>query len=761
MMVGREVEVYSDWTDHSPDERRFRSGSGYLLGGRLVVSAAHVVCPGGHASLRVAVQVRVGTGPRLLAATVVWRHPDLEVDVALLEVIDSAWPTPVWRHPVRWGRLVTTRARQRCEATGFPKVTATPSYRDSHTADGLVNPKTLVKASRYAMEVINPPAVPDPDGSRWAGMSGAGVLCNGLLTGIVVEDPAGFDSRRLVSIPVTACTSDPQFAELVAQHVGAVPIVESVELAGLAEPVPATDSPAGLLRADAAAAPFRARPELAGLIDWCHGPGWSSTRLVVGAGGQGKTRLARHLAGQVTGEGWATVVLGEHVGAADLTVLAEMAAPTLVIVDYAEGRTHQLVPLIQALDRAEAKVRLLLLARTAGAWRTERVNPAPQLAVLADDQIVVTLRPVEPTPAGREQAWRQAVVALAPRLAGLEGHQDIPWTALTATLSPPPLAGERYRTILAVQMHALAALLQAGDPAPVGGRDARDVLLDHESRYWTRVADRFGITLTPATRRCLVATATLWGAKTAVDAASLLAATLTGADPDTLHNVAQWLATLYQDGERYWSGMLPDPLAEYFLGTVLGPDGRCPTLITNTLRQASPAQLEHALTVLGRAHPEHPHLTPCISQTVLGADPASGAAAIAVAPRLEQPQPLLTALDQLIDTADIATLQEINDAFPRFSMLLGPATLKAAEALAALLRHATEADRNAYLPALAGSVNNLAIRLGEAGRYEQALLLAREAAAHYHDLARTNPDVFGSAAEHADRLVTALIENQL
>lgn len=231
---------------------------------------------------------------------------------------------------------------------------------------------------------------------------------------------------------------------------------------------------------------------------------------MVGAGGQGKTRLARHLAGQVTGEGWATVVLGEHVGAADLTVLAEMAAPTLVIVDYAEGRSHQLAPLIQALDRAEAKVRRLLLARTAGAWRTERVNPAPQLAVLADDQIVVNLRPVEPTPAGREQAWHQAVAALAPRLAGLDGHQHIPWTALSANLSPPRLAGERYRTILAVQMHALAALLQAGDPVCVGGRrDAREVLLDHESRYWTRVADRFGITLTPATRRCLVATATL------------------------------------------------------------------------------------------------------------------------------------------------------------------------------------------------------------------------------------------------------------
>ena len=58
-------------------------------------------------------------------------------------------------------------------------------------------------------------------------------------------------------------------------------------------------------------------------------------------------------------------------------------------------------------------------------------------------------------------------------------------------------------------------------------------------------------------------------------------------------------------------------------------------------------------------------------------------------------------------------------------------------------------------------MNNLANRLAAAGRYERALILAREATAHYHDLARTNPDVLGSAAEHTDRLVTALVENQL
>jgi hypothetical protein len=236
--MGREVEIYSDWTDHLPEKNRYRSGSGYLLGVRLAMTAAHVVCPTGQVLASVAVQVRAGAGPELLAAKVVWRHPDPEVDVALLEITDPGWPTPVWRHRVRWGRLVTTRTRQRCEATGFPRATATPFYRDSHTADGLINPKSLTKSARYAVEVTNPPDGPDPPGSRWAGMSGAGVLCDGLLVAVVVEDPAGFSSQRLVAVPIASVVTDPGFSRLVAAHCGRPPLLEPVEFVGLGEPVP-------------------------------------------------------------------------------------------------------------------------------------------------------------------------------------------------------------------------------------------------------------------------------------------------------------------------------------------------------------------------------------------------------------------------------------------------------------------------------------------------------------------------------------------
>ena len=66
--------------------------------------------------------------------------------------------------------------------------------------------------------------------------------------------------------------------------------------------------------------------------------------------------------------------------------------------------------------------------------------------------------------------------------------------------------------------------------------------------------------------------------------------------------------------------------------------------------------------------------------------------------------------------------------------------------------------RDAYLPALATSVNNLAIQLRDAGQREQAFVLEREASAHYHELAATNPEVFGPAAEQVDAVVAALGE---
>jgi hypothetical protein len=63
---------------------------------------------------------------------------------------------------------------------------------------------------------------------------------------------------------------------------------------------------------------------------------------------------------------------------------------------------------------------------------------------------------------------------------------------------------------------------------------------------------------------------------------------------------------------------------------------------------------------------------------------------------------------------------------------------------------------DAYLSDLAASVNNLAVRLGEAGRRVKGLAVAEEAAALYRELAGQNPDLFGPQLDDAETMVASL-----
>src|SRR5690349_19951120 len=74
-----------------------------------------------------------------------------------------------------------------------------------------------------------------------------------------------------------------------------------------------------------------------------------------------------------------------------------------------------------------------------------------------------------------------------------------------------------------------------------------------------------------------------------------------------------------------------------------------------------------------------------------------------------------------------------------------------------LYRNLARARAEALAPGLAGSLNNLAFRLSELGRRQEALSAAREATGHYRQLARARPEEFmpglaGSLNNFAARL---------
>lgn len=175
---------------------RVRLGSGYLVTGDTVLTAAHVVRDAESVLVRfVAVDGRTTEFP----VTPVWE--DSGVDVAVLKiaegVVRAVGPSTIEAPPMRFGRLT---GPVDCEALGFPRFkirrggdTASPErgsgpYRDSHHALGRTTPWSSLRQG--SLEITLPAApntATEPDHSPWEGMSGAALWSDGCIIGVVSE----------------------------------------------------------------------------------------------------------------------------------------------------------------------------------------------------------------------------------------------------------------------------------------------------------------------------------------------------------------------------------------------------------------------------------------------------------------------------------------------------------------------------------------------------------------------------------------------
>ncbi|WP_055468910.1 NACHT domain-containing protein [Streptomyces ardesiacus] len=196
-----------------------RSGSGYLIGDDVVLTAHHIVAG---VPLRGAVEVRQldpEGGTDWMAAEPVWLPeaaasgvpPDM--DGALLRITAPNWRPPA-TSAVRFGRVVG-KHRLPCVGLGFPDAVTRPGrVRDTMPVRGHVDPLHGMK-SRMTTVQVDEGIVPSRSG--WRGSSGTGLLCGPYLIAVVTAEKS-LAPGVLEAVPVSVLAELPGFEQTLYAH---------------------------------------------------------------------------------------------------------------------------------------------------------------------------------------------------------------------------------------------------------------------------------------------------------------------------------------------------------------------------------------------------------------------------------------------------------------------------------------------------------------------------------------------------------------
>ncbi|MFF5403706.1 trypsin-like peptidase domain-containing protein [Streptomyces misionensis] len=772
-------------------------GSGCLVAPGLVLTAAHIV-PDRQADGGIVVeQPHRAMGP--LPAEVVWRRYDAGVDgvdAALLALPEGTGELP----PVRWGELVTELPGREADTVGFPRMQRTPEARYLEQATGRIHPGTGLPGRRYEILLDTAPvwSGDEPSGTTpWSGMSGAAVFHKELLIGVLRHDRRPGGGSRLTVTRTVDLLDDPGFRTAVHAATGVRTLPEPAELASLFTPLPPTfddRSPAMLLRADAECVPFHGRArEQEELVKWCEEDGPPVSALILaGAGGQGKSRLARWLVTRMTERGWVAGHLdrpgsmGEPT-VEDLSVLTSVRRELLLVVDYAEGRPRELRELLRLVHRrslSAPRVRLLLVARAPGAWNMDPMRADAQVRSTLSEAPVIELGHIPASEQDRRAAFRTAVehfgrrLDLMPALRPPADAHGARWIEVARCLPVPgTLDEERYGNPLDLQMAALTALLDRGTGHMTGGSgvplEAR--LLDHEAAYWDWTAPTYRVDMSGEKLKRAVAAATLCGAADRGEA--LRTVTRVPELPAAQHSdIALLLHKLYPPPpERFWGRLQPDRVAEFLAWQAVEEHEE---FLAAMLSGATAAQQEQLLIDLVRAALGHERAGRIqegarlllrierVAEEVGGPDAEALRGCLSALPDWDSP-PLLrfarwltgrlaeafeeraVTRDRLQHTADLAWAWH-----QRWSWSVGPGHSAGERAwilrAVQLRRSLVEADAAAHLPALASSLHGLGYHYSKQGDDDKALSTQRECVQIMDRLTREDPRA------HEARLASSL-----
>ena len=568
------------------------SGTGYLIGERLVLTARHVVKGGRQPHQRIQVSIGHPSADSGLrgAAIVAWEGAS---DLVLLRLVGPGRPG---LPPVRWGRFATSDPAP-YTGLGYPRFADYDSGQGIEQLRGTLAPLSVGVDGTL---VLDQAAVPEPHAHRqWSGVSGSAVFCAGLLVAVVAKDDESFANRRLYAVPAAWLLNDPAFRVLVAADQGATPVIEAVEFAAdLAPPLlPSVARTPGTLLAEARqVVPFAERDdELAALVRWRDGPAEFAVLLIAAEAGQGKSRLAREFLERSGRDGWvagrlpAEALLGDHRPARSLLDrLPATTCPVLIVVDYAENSAVAVHDMVARLARSglPQPVRLLLLARSAGAWWDGLLELLPpdsaQLLRLPSLLVEMPLR---------RKAFATAVDSFCVALAGLpETSTDTvertgwPGVAALVKRAADDLSDGRLANVLTLHTRALADVLAVvfGAPGAAVSAAPDDHLVAHERRYLRGLAAKRGllerdvlsrrtdpddraVEVMSLLERALVATVLLM--PSGRESLRMIVTALAPSRPDEIEG---WLTALYPGEDETPVGRVqPDRLAEHMTGAVL------------------------------------------------------------------------------------------------------------------------------------------------------------------------------------------------
>ncbi|MCG6497815.1 tetratricopeptide repeat protein [Kitasatospora sp. A2-31] len=718
-------------------------GSGYVVGRRLVLTSAHVVReaetvelyrPGGGATYR---------------GRVVWRgRSGGRDDAALVEVTDERW-CPPRSASTRWGRLATSLPAHPCETQGVPDAAQDdPEFNENRHLAGWINPGSGLVGNRYVMNLEGtPPGWVGRPGQPWGGLSGGVVVSGTMVIGVVVSESRHFGHGEVQVVPAYMLHRDDGFRAALKRYGADSLALEPAEFADLVggeavDVASPNGSPTALLQAERQVVGFHGRgPLLDELVTWCRQDGFGSW-LLHGPGGQGKTRLVRELGRRLTAEPkpdddpdrlpWTVVWLRPTVPLDEpsLKRLRETTGPLLVVLDYAEARVDQLALLLGTVRERQVPFKLVLIARTAGHWWKHARTAGGAAADLLRRAPVVELPPLAADKAERAALYRRAAEAFARNLPHVRGCSGPKWRDLAAGLPLPDLGRAGFDNVLTLHMTALADLLDEGMPATAGSAsaDPDDVetrLLVHESQYWRLTLKQGEEEPGYLAFKDALAAATLLGADDYERADAVLRRVPSLPD-HLLDTVDGWIAKLYPPdgtGRRPWGSLQPDRLAERFVGEhVLERRRLVPALVEGIDR----AEAERFLTLLARAAHHRPlrdRLAPLLAGLCGGHADVLALPAIAVATQVEEPEPILDGLRNLLDAPSTGAedLAVWAAAVPDFSYNLGPWAVELLRRLVEIRRARGVGGPEETL-ALAGDLRDLSRNLNAVGAEAEALV---------------------------------------